>query len=175
MKSFFSSFDSDSLRMVVAIFFVVIGVYLAIRNFPVHPELVNYFFPILILFAGLYWLTAFFIFDQERMLLPGLLFFVLGFFMVLSRWELVPALSVSWPLLLGCIGGALWLNAKSEGFSSWPLGMLTIVGIILYISQMSWFSLHDILRYWPILFVAIGIYLLLKSKKHPVDQVENEE
>jgi hypothetical protein len=168
--------NRDTFRVLVAFFLIIFGIYLAIRSFPVHPEVSNYFFPAILLLAGTYWISAYFIVQENSALLPGLLFFTLAFFIVLSRWALIPALSQSWPLLLAGIGGALWLNALTEKSPSWPLAFLALSGIVLYIAYLPWFSLSSILSYWPLLLIAVGLALLIRKKKIPSEElIENIE
>ena len=93
----------NHFRVIAAIILIVFGIYLIIRNMPISSELTYYFFPGVLLLAGFYWLTEFFLTEREGILVPGLLFAVLGLFLIFSRWQVVPPLSSSWPLLLACV------------------------------------------------------------------------
>ena len=167
---------NEWLRIFFAIGLVGLGLYLIVRNVPVPPQIVLYFFPILLILAGLYCLTEFFLFQSKGILMPGLMFIALGGFMILVRWQFLPPLSISWPLLLACIGAVLWVHALSEALPLWPLTLMVVAGILLYISGMSWFSLQSVLRLWPVLLVLLGVLLIFRPhQKTKSKNIENQE
>jgi len=167
---------NDWLRIIFAIILLGLGFYLIARNLPVPSQLLVYFFPVVMLLIGFYWLTEFFLFQRKGILMPALMFCALGGFMILVRWQFISPLSVSWPLLLACIGAVLWVHALTESMPLWPLTLMIIAGILLYISSMPWFSLQSVLRLWPILLVILGIWLIFRSRpKSKTRNIENQE
>jgi hypothetical protein len=176
MKSKNPMSGSEWFRLVFALFLIGVGLYLIVRNIPIHPQIALYFFPVLMILLGFYWLTEFFLFPRKGILMPGLMFCALGGFMILVRWQLLPPLSISWPLLLACVGAVLWVHALSEALPLWPLTLMVVAGILLYVSGMPWFSLQSVLRLWPVLLVLLGILLIFRPRhKSGSRNIENQE
>ena len=166
---------NEWFRIIFALFLVFIGVYLIVQNIPIHPQIALYFFPVLMILAGFYWLTEYFLFDKKGILMPGLMFCALGGFMIMVRWQFLPPLSISWPLLLACVGAVLWVNALTEALPLWPLTLMIIAGVLLYLSGMPWFSLQSVLRLWPVLLVLLGVLLILRPRqKSQLKNIENQ-
>lgn len=163
-------------RIIFALLLVFIGLFLIVQNIPIHPQLTLYFFPVLMILAGFYWLTDFFLFHTKGILMPGLMFCTLGGFMIIVRWQFLPPLAVSWPLLLACIGAVLWIHALTEALPLWPLTLMILAGIMLYLSGMPWFSLQMVLRFWPVLLIFFGILLIFRPRpKSKLRNIENQE
>lgn len=106
-------------------------------------------------------------------LLIGFILVLIGIYLLLNNFGLIPftlpSALFSWPSLLILIGLVMigTKESKSGGFT------LIIIGIVFLLPKLFYVTMDEILQFWPLIFVFIGIGILVrynreKKKEHKI-------
>lgn len=127
---------------------------------------------------GILFLVAFLATRSYGFLIPTCILLGLGIPIVLL--QTTPELLTGWrdagiivPLGLGIGFLAIWVidvlmgNRRRPG-GWWPLipgGIITLTGLSQLVGQVAW--LQDIGRWWPVLLILLGLWVLLSRSRRP--------
>lgn len=103
-------------------------------------------------------------------LFPGVLLFLLGlvFFGEHMRWELFGVWD-AWPFIPGVVGLAFfaeWATNRQKNSLLIPAGILITVSVLFILAEsryLDWRTVGDILEWWPLALLLLGVYLLVKK------------
>lgn len=105
---------------------------------------------------------------------PGTLLFLLGLFLLLRETGVLDdPMEDQWPLILIILGFSFvitFLFRPQEWGILIPGGILMVIGLLFFLRNyryISWHTMHDILRWWPLILVAVGAWMLLRLKHEP--------
>ena len=85
-----------------------------------------------------------------------------------SAVELNHLIDTGQPLALG----------RDQGFaiSSWWGWVLIVIGVVFTVDNYGWFDIDWIFKLWPVVLIALGVYLLKKPARTPLSsEVPNTE
>ena len=121
------------------------------------------FWPLIIIAGGVLFILGF-IFNRENygLLMPGTILFITGvlfFYMTQSRWHYMENL---WPtfVLAPGIGFFLMFLFGPKGNHLWIPGLILVSLALIFYAEF-WYSF----KFWPVLLIIIGIYLILSKTK----------
>lgn len=121
----------------------------------------------LIVGGGFFFLGFFSNRENYGLLMPASVLTVIGLFFLYSnsgRWD---QMEVLWPtfVLAPGIGFVLMYIFAPKGNSFWiPASILLIIALVFY--ARFWL----LLRYWPVILIVLGVYLLIKAGRRVTDQ-----
>lgn len=98
-------------------------------------------------------------------LLIGFILVLIGVYLLLHNFGLVPftlpSALFSWPSLLILIGLVMvgTKESKSGGFT------LMLIGIVFLLPKLFYVTMDEILQFWPLIFVFIGIGILVRHNR----------
>lgn len=108
-------------------------------------------------------------------LIIGLLLVLVGVYLLLNNFDLIPFTLphyvFSWQTLLILIGLVIVGTREHKGGGI----TLIIIGVIFLLPEIFYVSFDDILMFWPLVFVIIGISILLRRnrEKKKIDYPES--
>jgi len=108
---------------------------------------------------------------RPQSVFPGTFLLLLGMiFLADDIWWLRGGVSDNWPLVLVALGlsffASYFVQPKSRGLII-PGGILLGLGIIFFFAEhrfIRWYTIMNILHWWPILFIGLGLWLLLRKR-----------
>lgn len=128
-----------------------------------------YWAVVLIVVGGVLFLYAL-LKRSESGIFPGTFLFLLGLIFLLHQIDLIDPLSKTWPLILIIIGVSfvmIFLVRPQDWGVLIPGGILTILGLIFLLRNyryISWGAVGDILEWWPLILVVVGVRLLMPKR-----------
>ena len=128
-----------------------------------------YWAVVLIIVGGVLFLYAI-VKRSEGSIFPGTFLFLLGLIFLLYEIGVIDPLTETWPLILIVIGVSFvmifLLRPKDWGVLI-PGGILVVLGLIFLLRNyryISWGTVGDILQWWPLILVVLGIRLLIPKR-----------
>jgi len=107
----------------------------------------------------------------------GTLLFLLGlfFFGEHMRWELLGVWD-AWPFIPGVVGLAFlaeWVTCRKKSGLLFTALILIAVSAMFVLAEsryMDWQTVGDIVEWWPLLLLGMGVYLLIKKPTKSVEK-----
>jgi hypothetical protein len=130
------------------------------------------FWPFILIAIGLLFILGFFLNRRNYgLLMPGSIFLIVGglfLYMTQSSWREMEYL---WPTFILAPGiGFLLMFLFGEAHNK-----LWVPGVILLAFSVAFYArAWDFLRYWPILLIVIGIYLIVRTVGPKTDSKEGD-
>lgn len=115
----------------------------------------------------------------NKRIITGAIFLILGVLLTLDNLDIVrfrlPDYLFGWYTILIVIGLFITFVREKVGFGL----TLIIIGGLFMLDEMAWyfnwdFEFRDILRLWPLAFVAIGASLIFRNRQNQVDEYEKK-
>ncbi len=157
----------SSLAFFGSIFLIFIGLFLLAYEFHYLSVFWRFFWPLLIIVIGLYFLIDYFTFKTQNSAIPGIALGLLGIYLLSSYLDLIPSYIRGWPTFLGIIGIILLVYYSMSRIKSYLFisVFFLVVGILLLLSNLNLFSFSMVVKLWPVVFIIIGIKLIYDISK----------
>lgn len=129
-----------------------------------------YWAVVLIIVGGVLFLYAI-VKRSEGGIFPGSFLFLLGLIFLLYEIGVIDPLNETWPLILIVLGISfvmIFLIRPQDWGVLIPGGILVVLGLIFLLRNyryISWDAVGDILQWWPLILVAMGVGLLIFKRK----------
>ncbi|TFH00910.1 MAG: hypothetical protein E4H13_06240 [Calditrichales bacterium] len=146
--------------MVVGVGLIILGILFMSENFGYLSFDFENVWPVFVLLGGIGFWIGFF---QDRknvgLLMPANILIIYGgmfLYCSLTGWEVMGTL---WPLFLigpGIGFFMMYLMGEREKGLLIPAGILAGIGLLFFLSH------GGVMRYWPVILIGIGIYLVIK-------------
>lgn len=145
-----------------SILLIFIGLFLLAYEFHYLTIFWTFFWPLILIIVGLYFLIDYYIFKTHNSAIPGISLGLLGIYLLSSYLDLIPYYLRGWPTYLGIIGIILLVyyfisQIKNYLFVSI---LFIVIGILLLLSNLNLFSFSVVVKLWPVIFIIIGIKLI---------------
>jgi hypothetical protein len=153
----------------VGIFLILLGVFFLC----VQLGFVNWdnFWPLILIVGGLLFFLGFLVNHKNfGLLMPGTILLVIGVLFIYTNQGYWHRMDELWPtfVLAPGLGFLLMFIFGPKGNSLWiPATVLIVLACLFY------GRLWGIFRYWPVILIAVGLYLLVKGlniQKGPASQ-----
>lgn len=158
------SYDDSPLRrdrgaIIGAVILILAGVYFLLANF--YPQVVGRSF---LLLLGIAFLLAYFLGRHNvGFLIPGGILAGLGLGIILEPYVASPASEGVVPFFLGLGFILIWLFSRRHFWALIVGGILAIIGAAIIVGRA--FLFIDVGRYWPILLILLGIWVLVQRAR----------
>jgi len=148
---------------IIGLALVVLGLIFLFENFGIIEFDFSRMWPLIVILAGSgFWIGFFRSRKDSGLILPGTILLVYGFlflFCALYGWWYMENL---WPGFLFGPGLGFVLMYL---FGEKEVGLLIPGGILLGLSIIFFLRYSVILDYWPLILIAVGLYLIYKHSK----------
>jgi hypothetical protein len=149
--------------VIIGVVLITLGILFLLDNLDLIEINFGLLWPVLIILAGLFFVVGY-LYDRKNygLLMPATLLITYGllfWYCVITDWDSMQEL---WPVFL--IGPGLGfyfmylLGGKEKGLLI-PAGILVGLGLIFLLSS------GGMLKYWPLILIACGVYLIYKHYK----------
>ena len=64
------------------------------------------------------------------------------------------------------------MGRNERGSTSWGGIVLIVIGVVFLLNNFDFIRVRDLVRFWPLLLIAIGARLLLDSRQRSTRQTE---
>lgn len=154
--------NSSVSNLMLGVFLILLGIFILliqIGRFTWYD-----FWPILITAAGLLFIIGFFINKENYgLLMPGSILLIIGIlflYLTQSHWYYMENL---WPtfILAPGIGFFMMHFFGPKKDKLWIPGMILVLLSVIFYAQFCFYF-----RYWPIILILLGIYLILSKPKN---------
>ena len=113
--------------------------------------------------------------SREKRVWLGIIFVSIGLLLILRNLGLLPFdlpyYLFSWKTALIGIGAYLiFVKRKQE-----PGLVLMIIGGIFFLRDITYFSIHDVIGFWPIVFIALGLLIIFRKRNSQLSTISEEE
>lgn len=119
--------------------------------------------------VGVALLTAYALTGQYGFLVPGAILTGLGVGIVVEQRTQAGGAAVLLGLGLGFVGITAVSRLRGRMPADWwpliPGGILTALGLLLAAGQTGW--LQALGRWWPVVLIALGLYIIVRSRTPP--------
>ena len=157
--------------MVIGVGLIILGLLFLSENFGYFEFDFENIWPVFVLLAGVgFWIGYFQDRKNSGLLMPGSILIIYGLmflYCAIDGWYLMGSL---WPgFLIGPGIGffMMYLLGGREKGMLVPASILTGLGLIFLISH------SGILRYWPVILILIGIFLIVKYQYKSKPKIED--
>ena len=155
----------------VGIILILLGVFFLC----VQLELVNWesFWPLILIVGGLLFYLGFLVNRRNfGLLMPGTILLVIGVLFFCTNQGYWNRMEELWPtfILAPGLGLVLMYIFGPKGNALWiPATVLIVLACLFY--GRSW----GIFRYWPVVLIAVGLYLLVKGFNLPKEPTSKDQ
>ena len=125
---------------------------------------------------GVIFLAMHFIGKIEWAIYPGAFTATVGTVIFLAARGL--NMDMFWPLFVIAPGMSFWIIRASSPANQWaayPAAIVTGIGLVMFLFSsglVSWFYLDIVGKFWPVVLIVIGLFLIFRSHKpgHTADR-----
>jgi hypothetical protein len=140
---------------------IFIGLFLLAYNFRSLPIFWEYFWPIVMTILGLYFLIDWIFNQTKKSIIAGISMSLIGVYLLISYLEILPDYIKGWPTFWGVAGLVILIYYFLSEIKSYLLAGISfiILGILLFLNNMNILNFSYVIKFWPVIFVIIGIKL----------------